>query len=146
MAGFQGGQRSPSNDNGRVSGGSGGPEHRYSFPGVDAARWQDATRGSTDTDSRWSGAIGQTLTYPNTMGVARGTMIGPVVGNATDGFMSNGTGKGVSANTARTSQAQAYNDARSCYDGVVANGGNTGGTNTARTSAAQAINDRESLV
>jgi hypothetical protein len=45
----------PRNDNGRVSGGSAGPEHRYSFPAVDCARHDEARYGSVDEDSRWGG-------------------------------------------------------------------------------------------
>ena len=144
MAGLQGGHREPSNGNGRCGGGTGGAEHRYHFPMVDTARWDNASRGTVDTDERWSGAVGQELTYPNTMGVARGTMMGASgPGPGASGFVSLGGGSGQSTNGARTAAAQAYNDAASTYSGVVANAG--AGGNAASTSTAQAVNNQESI-
>ena len=82
MSGLQGGGTSPSCGNGRVSGGSAGNEHRYSFPSVDCAKWENAPVGVVDVDSRWSGKVGPVLSYPNTMGQPRGKMMGPMGGDA----------------------------------------------------------------
>lgn len=114
MSGLQGGHRDPCCDNGRVSGGKAGNEHRYSFPGVDITRKETARYGATDTDSRWSAAVGQVLTQPNTMGVPRGTMMGPVI--LTSVSPADFCGHGAGSTRANTASAQSINDAQSRGD------------------------------
>ena len=113
MSGLQGGQRDPCCDNGRVSGGKAGPEHRYSFPGVDCAKFDEATNGSVDTDSRWGGAAGEVLQAPNTMGVARGTFVGKATYHVTPADF---CGHGEGSTRASTTLAQSINDAQSRGD------------------------------
>jgi hypothetical protein len=115
MAGLNGGGHRC--DNGRCEGGRAGPEHRYSFDAVDDVRFDDARRGALDVDSRFSPSAGPEFTHPNTMGVARGTMMGApgaTDASAASGFTSNGAGRGRPGGIARAAAAQAYNDALSC--------------------------------
>ena len=88
--------------NNRYSGGSAGSEHKYHFPAVDTARWQDANYGADSstgmyaaTEPRYPAAFISTTSGPRSAlegaslpsgagpnGYARGGFTGPSTGGA----------------------------------------------------------------
>ena len=65
--------------NGRYGGGQGGPEHRYSRPAVDEAKWDEAKRGRDDRSAQ-QGEAGQVIgAYVNTMDTPRGKIMGATI-------------------------------------------------------------------
>lgn len=76
----------PSNGNGVVSGGSGGSEHRYHFPAVDCARFNEATYGALDAPDRGE-AVSVAESRISTMGgPPRGTLGGKTLPDDRGGF------------------------------------------------------------
>lgn len=74
-------------DNGRDGGGKAGPEHRYSFPAVDTAKFSEAKRGATVKAAK-QGEAGEVIgAYANTMSAPRGKIMGTSVNQS---FPSNG--------------------------------------------------------
>ena len=78
-------------DNGRCGGGTGGKEHRLHFPAVDAARFDEASTGSFDQDSRWSQGESERVAASNinTMdSPTRGQIVGAKLNKWRGGFTS----------------------------------------------------------
>ena len=75
--------------NGRCGGGVAGKEHRYKFPAVDDAHWDEA-KATMTAAGKWQGESGQVIgAYANTMdGPGRGAIMGDTIdtANAFKGF------------------------------------------------------------
>lgn len=67
-------------DNGRCGGGSAGPENRYHFPAVDAAKWDEATTGRYERSPLHGEAPAQVGAQVNTVQGTRGELMGASYG------------------------------------------------------------------
>lgn len=77
---------SPSNDNGREGGGSGGGEHRYHFPAVDCARFDEASTGAVDAPERGQAEVVPESKISTMGGPPRGTLGGKMLPDDRGGF------------------------------------------------------------